>query len=303
MGVSVWYDEFSLEIGDSLSRSIDRGIANSRYGLVVVSPAFLRKAWPEYELRGLVARDVNDRGVILPIWHGVGRQEVLRFSPSLADKVALNTSGIDPNTVAIRLLQKIRPDIYSNYPVVTFERLLGQPHLAKVHDFLVSNPYVVTKALFSSGTFLCFPHFRFGNVFVCDFLVVKLWSTVTDIVLVRLESPRGRPFKRNRSCSQRLQAALRQVAESIAWITENRQSVYDSILAETARVDAPSVNGLRHRIRHSILDAKIVIGRRAMMTEQDNQLRGSLYVGSGCGIEIISYDRFVDVLHRGGYTR
>ena len=32
-GVKVWYDEFSLKVGDSLSRSLDKGLANSNYGL------------------------------------------------------------------------------------------------------------------------------------------------------------------------------------------------------------------------------------------------------------------------------
>jgi hypothetical protein len=48
LGMSVWYDEFSLQLGDSLSRSIDKGILGSQYGLVVVSPAFIEKKWPEY---------------------------------------------------------------------------------------------------------------------------------------------------------------------------------------------------------------------------------------------------------------
>ena len=55
LGVSLWYDEVSLKLGDSLSGSIDRGIAKSRYGIVVVSPAFLEKNWPEAELRALIS--------------------------------------------------------------------------------------------------------------------------------------------------------------------------------------------------------------------------------------------------------
>ena len=87
LGVSVWYDEFSLRIGDRLSRLIDRGLAKSNYGLVVLSPHFLNKPWPEYELRGLIAREIDEDRVILPLWHGVNRQQVLNFSPPLADKV------------------------------------------------------------------------------------------------------------------------------------------------------------------------------------------------------------------------
>lgn len=92
LGVKVWYDEFSLEVGDSLSRSIDEGLANSSYGVVVVSPSFVQKRWPERELRGLVAREVEaEQKVILPIWFGVTKQEVLNFSPPLVDTIAIKT--------------------------------------------------------------------------------------------------------------------------------------------------------------------------------------------------------------------
>lgn len=92
LGVVVWYDELQLRVGDSLRRSIDKGLANSRFGVVVLSSAFFAKNWPQYELDGMVAREVAGVKVILPIWHRVTKDEVLRFSPTLADKVALNSS-------------------------------------------------------------------------------------------------------------------------------------------------------------------------------------------------------------------
>jgi hypothetical protein len=123
LGVSVWFDEFSLEIGDSISRSIDKGLAASAYGIVVLSPAFIGKPWPEYELRGLVSREIGEDKVILPIWHGVSRQEVLKFSPPLADKLAIDTSRIGSQDVAIQILRVVRPDLYSRHPRVQLERL------------------------------------------------------------------------------------------------------------------------------------------------------------------------------------
>jgi hypothetical protein len=92
-GLNVWYDEFQLTIGDSLRKKIDEGLKFSKYGIVVLSRDFFRKNWPEYELNGLVAREMNGVRVILPIWHNVTRDEVLSFSPTLADKVALNTTA------------------------------------------------------------------------------------------------------------------------------------------------------------------------------------------------------------------
>lgn len=91
-GFEVWYDEFELKIGDSLRKKIDQGLSKSRYGIVIVSPSFVKKNWTEYELNGMVAREMNGHKVILPIWHKISKDEVLKFSPSLADKMALNTS-------------------------------------------------------------------------------------------------------------------------------------------------------------------------------------------------------------------
>ena len=87
-GITVWYDEFTLRIGDSLRRSIDRGLSNSRYGIVVLSHSFFRKEWPQTELDGLVTRERNGEKVILPIWLDVDKEDVTRYSITLADRVA-----------------------------------------------------------------------------------------------------------------------------------------------------------------------------------------------------------------------
>jgi hypothetical protein len=91
-GFSIWYDEFQLKVGDSLRRSIDKGLANSRFGIVILSPNFFAKNWTQYELDGLVAKEMTGGKVILPVWHKISKDEVMQYSPSLADKVALNTA-------------------------------------------------------------------------------------------------------------------------------------------------------------------------------------------------------------------
>jgi hypothetical protein len=90
-GYRIWYDEFQLKVGDSLRRSIDRGLATSRFGIVILSPSFFAKQWPQYELDGLVSKEMDGGKVILPIWHKVSKAEVMGYSPSLADKMALNS--------------------------------------------------------------------------------------------------------------------------------------------------------------------------------------------------------------------
>ena len=103
-GASVWYDEYTLRVGDSLRREIERGLVNSTFGIVVLSRHFFAKEWPQRELDGLFALDVHGGKRILPIWHEITKDEVLRHSPLLADKVALNTSLKTVDEIARQLL-------------------------------------------------------------------------------------------------------------------------------------------------------------------------------------------------------
>lgn len=109
-GLDVWFDEFELKIGDSLRRKIDSGIAKSKFGIVVLSPSFFAKGWPQYELDGLVTMSVSGAQVLLPLWHGVSKDEVVRQSPSLADKVALRTADYTIEEIAIEITSVVRPD-------------------------------------------------------------------------------------------------------------------------------------------------------------------------------------------------
>ena len=93
-GCKVWYDETVLKPGDSLRRCIDKGLVDSRFGLVVISPSFIKKRWTDYELNGMVAKEMNGHKVIIPIWYNVTIDDVLHFSPTLADKLAIDASRL-----------------------------------------------------------------------------------------------------------------------------------------------------------------------------------------------------------------
>jgi hypothetical protein len=99
-GLRVWYDEFELQVGDSLRRKIDHGIARSRFGIVVLSRSFFEKSWSQYELDGLVSMSMSGNQVILPLWHEISKDDVIRQSPTLADKVALRTSDYSVAEIA-----------------------------------------------------------------------------------------------------------------------------------------------------------------------------------------------------------
>jgi hypothetical protein len=107
-GISVWYDEFELKVGDSLRRSIDKGLAKSRFGIVILSSAFFAKNWTQYELDGLVAKEMEGIKVILPIWHKISKDEVMSYSPSLVDKLALRTSQYTIEELADQLAEVVK---------------------------------------------------------------------------------------------------------------------------------------------------------------------------------------------------
>ena len=92
-GFSVWLDEYELTVGKSVYSEIDRGLRNSRYGVVILSLSFFERMWPQNELHALAALGAAEgRNKILPVWHEVERADVARFSPLLADVFAAKSS-------------------------------------------------------------------------------------------------------------------------------------------------------------------------------------------------------------------
>ncbi len=106
--LKVWYDEFELKIGDSLRRKIDKGLANSRFGIVVLSKNFINKGWTNYELDGIITKAVSGEQILLPIWHKITKQEVIDYSPSLADKLARNTATFTIKEIADEITEVIK---------------------------------------------------------------------------------------------------------------------------------------------------------------------------------------------------
>lgn len=87
LGFKIWYDEFELKLGDSLNQSINKGLAESKIGIVILSPNFFAKSWPQRELNGFVA--VGQR--ILPVLHNMDYSDVARKFPVMADIKAIKT--------------------------------------------------------------------------------------------------------------------------------------------------------------------------------------------------------------------
>ena len=113
-GVKVWYDEFELKMGDSLSDSINRGLQKSKYGIVVCSPAFFEKKWTDYELKSLLMRQLDNKRIILPIWHKINKDFIAEKSLYFLDIKALS-SDMKWDELIDGILQVIRPDIINSH--------------------------------------------------------------------------------------------------------------------------------------------------------------------------------------------
>jgi hypothetical protein len=112
MRCPVWYDEYSLKVGDSLRESIDKGLKETTKCIVVLSPNFINNpGWTKAEFNAAMNKHISSGGsVILPIWHSVTRAEVEEYSSLIVDTVALK-SDIDVDELARKLFAAISPSI------------------------------------------------------------------------------------------------------------------------------------------------------------------------------------------------
>jgi hypothetical protein len=118
VGLKVWYDEFALKVGDSLSASIQQGLARSRYGIIIISPNFIKKRWPQEELSALISASFRKhldgpeaRGAIFPIIHNIDYRSVGEELPLIANIIGLESSrGLDHlRGVLVRAMHSVFP--------------------------------------------------------------------------------------------------------------------------------------------------------------------------------------------------
>ena len=111
-GLKVWYDTNKLKWGDSMREKIDKGLAKSRYGVVVLSPNYIaeHKYWTKAELNGLFQVESINGKVILPIWHNLTKKQIVEYSPIIADRKAMTTASMTAEEIAIQLKELFTPE-------------------------------------------------------------------------------------------------------------------------------------------------------------------------------------------------
>ena len=104
--VSVWFSENDIGLGEPFLRAIDKGLAKSRIGIVLVTPALLKRlpsaGVADKELSVLLARDQ-----LVPIVHKTTYDALREVSPMLASRNGLDTSEMSIRDVATKLAELV----------------------------------------------------------------------------------------------------------------------------------------------------------------------------------------------------
>ena len=109
-GVKVWFSEKDLALGVPMMRAIDKGLANSRIGLVLVTPALLvrlpKEGIADRELSALLARDQ-----LIPIVHNTTYEKLRDVSPLLGSRTGLNTAEDSMAVVAAKIAELVAIEV------------------------------------------------------------------------------------------------------------------------------------------------------------------------------------------------
>jgi hypothetical protein len=108
LSCTVWFDEFSLNVGDSLRESIEKGLKESKKCILVLSPRFLSNpGWTKVEFNSIFTREILEKkNLVLPVWYDVKKEEVFEYCPSLLDRLGINW-GLGEDAVVKRLYRAI----------------------------------------------------------------------------------------------------------------------------------------------------------------------------------------------------
>lgn len=105
----VWYDEYSLNIGDNLRDKIEQGIKTCQKCILVLSPNFFsNNGWTKKEFDSIFSREVLEgRQLVLPVWFNVTREQVYEYSPSLVNVKGANWNSDGEEEVCRKLYRAL----------------------------------------------------------------------------------------------------------------------------------------------------------------------------------------------------
>jgi hypothetical protein len=277
-GLRIWLDAQEIGVGDSIRQKIDEGLRLSHFGVVVLSPAFMKKRWPSNELNALFATQTR----ILPVWHNVRQPRVAQYSPLLADLAAVSTSVGMPEVSAAILGAIDRASKNKTGPQSVAARLwtlLGRdPSSDQLRAFFSRYPLL----LGASSSDLVKISVDVGGV-IADFFVGRLFPSAGSIcwrpvIFDRVDVPPGE-WRMSRS-------RVRDCREIAAWARHENARPHQRGLRpdQTGRFGVTLEEG-----------ATIYCGRRGVLTSDDKRAleKASAYLRR-FRAEVRTYDTLLD---------
>lgn len=105
-GLSIWYDDYILKVGDSLKEEISKGLTNCRHGIIVLSKRFYEKPWPKAELNALFSLMMNNPNKrLLPLLYQMDLNELASKDPLLLDVKMIKADEFSVESIARQLIQ------------------------------------------------------------------------------------------------------------------------------------------------------------------------------------------------------
>ena len=308
----VWYDDFSLKVGDSLMQSIAEGLRHSKFGVVVLSPAFFKKHWPQQELAALYSLESSGNNRILPVWHRVSSKDITQYSLFLADRKAADTrKGLQ--SVAEEIVAASFPDRIDNLPLssvrntereeqerakrVLSKLLKGAPSTDDIFLFISGYPILLENLV---GHYpVVIPGFKLPSFLRVDFAVFVPYgvSGPIEVLFVVLG-----PVDYDHSLVAQI---VHEFSRSLGSKKEIKRYPRDDSIGAPYFGQFSSLTRMGNVIQDSVRSAnihwsdpktwsfqlRVITGRRS---ETPREQRGELVKHSWIRVDIASYDRLLD---------
>lgn len=302
--VPATYDKWLLRVGDSIIEKIASAVSDSDIIIALLSRASVESTWVKKELAlAMTGEIVEGRVKVLP-----AKLDKCDIPPMLADK--FHASFDWGYWEGLRqLLEAICPSLYEREAFVRreayedaenrFRLLLDRGDLDAIKGFLADKGFVLAALLGRWSVSEGVPRFKIGNQ-IADFIVINGQSFRYELSLVTFDSPAWSTSNRDKLLQevQRSQALLK-------WCRENEDAVRRSLaLRMPSSYGAEQIAPTRERSfhhGHSLpfdIVAKILCGRRSEFRKEDDDFRNKIYEESNHIVEVVSYDRLLDVIRK-----
>ena len=117
VGIYAWLDESEIRLGQSIRQKIDEGLASCRSATVILSRPFFSKNWTQYEMDGIVGRQMQGEILFFPIQHGITIEEIRGYSPSLAGLSLWNSSDHSPASIASEIASQLMVAVQAPFQI------------------------------------------------------------------------------------------------------------------------------------------------------------------------------------------